>query len=380
MNILGFHGAHPLLLLAFPLILAIVLAGPALLRLCRARLGRGRHRLFVRLYCGVPLGALLGFAFGVQDWISRLFFYLSLLAALAVLDVLLAMAVLRPAQSPGAMAHNGSRRRFLALGTVAAAGSLAVVPVLRGGEVEASSSPVVERRTELTRSPEATPGRPLRLSLITDLHAGFFLPDANLEQALALVRGFRPDVIVFGGDLVEYHLEAAAQTAPFFAALTTVAPVYAVLGNHDCYIDPGAVSTFHQTNGVIPLRDRRVELAGPWGRFQLCGSRDYWERDKRMACLDGADLASTLLLSHNPQKVLELPASRLPWLSLVGHTHGGQIRLPLMGPVVNQADRRLGPGLNDVDGRRIVLSAGLGYAGLPIRVDCPPDVTNVVVL
>ncbi|MFP5238434.1 MAG: metallophosphoesterase [Acidobacteriota bacterium] len=380
MNILGFHGAHPLLLLAFPLILMIVLAGPALLWRYRARLGRVRHRLFVRLYCGVPLGALLGFAFGLHDWISRLFFYLSLLAALAVLDALLALAVLRPAPSPAAVAHDGSRRRFLALGTAAAAGSLAVVPGLRGGEGEASTSPVIERRIELTRSPEAAPGRPLRLSLITDLHAGFFLPDANLAQALALVRGFGPDVILFGGDLVEYHLETAAQAAPFFASLAALAPVYAVLGNHDCYIDPGFVSAFHKGNGVIPLRDRRVELAGPWGRFQLCGSRDYWERDKRMACLDGADLASTLLLSHNPQRVLELPPSRLPWLSLVGHTHGGQIRLPLMGPVVNQADRRLVPGLNELDDRRIVLSAGLGFAGLPIRVECPPDVTNVVVL
>ncbi|WP_243367549.1 metallophosphoesterase [Fundidesulfovibrio soli] len=379
MTILGFHGAHPLLLLAFPLVPAIVLAGPVLMWRCRGRLGRDRHRLFVRLYCGLPLAALVAVALGVQDVISRLFFYLSLLAALAVLDVLLALAVMRGGRPAGGAAHDGSRRRFLAWGTVAAAGSLAVVPVLRGGEGE-SSPGVIERRIELTRSPKATPGKPLRLSLITDLHAGFFLPDSNLEQALALVRGFGPDVILFGGDLVEYHLETAAQTSPFFKALAAVAPVFAVLGNHDCYIDPEAVCAFHRRNGVIPLRDSRVELSGPWGRFQLCGARDYWERDRRMACLDGADPDSTLLLAHNPQSVMELPTARLPWLSLVGHTHGGQIRLPLMGPLVNQADRRLGPGLSEVDGRRIVLSAGLGFAGLPIRVDCPPDVTNVVLL
>jgi predicted MPP superfamily phosphohydrolase len=85
------------------------------------------------------------------------------------------------------------------------------------------------------------------------------------------------------------------------------------------------------------------------------------------------------MLVHNPQTALKVPVQSAPRLSLSGHTHGGQIRLPLAGTLINQADRRIDAGLNDIDGRLIAVTAGLGYSGLPVRLLCPPDVTNIVI-
>jgi len=151
-----------------------------------------------------------------------------------------------------------------------------------------------------------------------------------------------------------------------------------VLGNHDCYVDPHAVAGFLTRNGVRPLRGESVELAGPWGRFTLCGLRDWYEGPVSFDCLRGKDPAATILLAHNPQLGLHLPGDLVPWMTLCGHTHGGQIRFPLMGAPINQADRRILAGENAIDGRRIIVSAGLGYSGLPVRLMCPPDITNIV--
>ena len=97
-----------------------------------------------------------------------------------------------------------------------------------------------------------------------------------------------------------------------------------------------------------------------------------------MACLIGADMDNTVLLAHNPDQTLDLPRGYIPWLSLCGHTHGGQWRLPGLGPLVNQADRRFEPRLNRVEGRSVFVTPGLGYSGLPVRIFCSPEVSNLV--
>lgn len=375
MTILGFRGVHPLAPLFIPCALAALAGGFWLLRKYSSRIPSRVRSVYLWTY-GLTTA---GFAALISQMEAhdkyRLMTIISGGAALVLLNLVLAGVVAygRPATQ---RAYASSRRRLLLGGAVAAAGS--VVSLAGVAAATSQEGTVTERRIDLARSPKARPGRPLRISLVTDLHAGFFLPDGHLTEAARIVSAFKPDVILFGGDLVERELEFLDQTRTFFRDLTGLAPVYAVLGNHDCYVDPHAVTGFLTRNGVRPLRGESVELVGPWGRFNLCGLRDWYEGPVSFDCLRGKDPASTILLAHNPHLGLHLPADLVPWMTLCGHTHGGQMRLPLIGAPVNQADRRILAGENTIDGRRIIVSAGLGYSGLPVRLMCPPDVTNIV--
>ncbi len=375
MMILGFRGVHPLALLFIPFALAALAGGFWLLRKNSARISRRMRYTYLWTYGLAAAGLFVLLSQMEAHDKYRLMTIICAVAAFALMNLALAgvAAYGRPATQP---AHASSRRRLLLGGAVAAAGS--VVSLAGVAAATSQEGTVTERRIDLARSPKAGQGRPLRISLVTDLHAGFFLPDGHLTEAARIVSAFKPDVILFGGDLVEHELEFLDQTRTFFRDLAALAPVYAVLGNHDCYVDPHAVAGFLTRNGVRTLRGDSVELAGPWGRFSLCGLRDWYEGPINVDCLRGKDPATTILLAHNPQVGLHLPADIAPWMTLCGHTHGGQMRLPLVGAPINQADRRIQAGENIIEGRRIIVSAGLGYSGLPVRLMCPPDVTNIV--
>ncbi|GFK95688.1 3',5'-cyclic adenosine monophosphate phosphodiesterase CpdA [Fundidesulfovibrio magnetotacticus] len=374
MTLLGFRGVHPLALLFLPAALAAVFGGFWLLRRHRAALGAPALRIWLAAWIASALGAACFFPL-VRAAHAKylLIYYLCVLACFAALTLGLALKI---SLGRAAASHLPARRRLLAGGLLACAGAACTKAL---AETSAGEAVVEERRIRLERHPEAHRGRELRLSMVTDLHAGFFLPQAHLAQALRHVEAFAPDAVLFGGDLVEYELEHLAETEHFLRELARVAPVFAVLGNHDIYVDGGRVARFLSVCGARVLRGESVPLAGPWGRFTLAGLRDAYEPERSWRCLEGQDPATTLMLAHNPQMALAAPEGLAPWLTLSGHTHGGQLRLPVIGAAINQADRRIGPGLGTVDGRRMVVSAGLGYAGLPVRLACPPDVTHVVI-
>jgi predicted MPP superfamily phosphohydrolase len=364
------------MVLFFPLAAVAILGGFWLLKRYRARISARLHRGYYWIFGLLCLAGASVYPLVASYDSYRVLFFVCTLACFGALNAALGAALL-VGSIEGAHSHVSSRRRFMAGGMMAVAGSLVSMAGVDAATGEGGE--VAERRITVGRHPKAASGRELRVSLMSDLHAGFFLPQSHLIAAINHIVAFKPDVILFGGDIVEYELTALDETKWFFRQLAGLAPLYAVIGNHDCYINADAVAAFHRGNGVIPLRGESVKLQGPWGCFTLLGLRDSTETADNWHCSLEHDLASTIMLVHNPQSVLEMPAQSVPWLSLSGHTHGGQMRLPLAGTLINQADRRINAGLNAVDGRHIAVTAGLGYSGLPVRLLCPPDVTNLVI-
>ncbi|WP_243359269.1 metallophosphoesterase [Fundidesulfovibrio terrae] len=376
MTLLGFRGVSPVMLLFFPMALAAVFGGFLLLKRRGARISPRVRRAYLWAWSLTALAALCAFPIVRMHGKYLIMFWLTVLACFGASALGLLAAAYGPAGA-ASCPHAASRRRFLAGGVAAAAGTL--VTFAGVDAATGQSLDVAERRIDLKRRPGSVPGRELRVSFISDLHAGFFLPQGYLSQATGIIEAFRPDVVLFGGDTVEYELSALDEVQGFFRHLAGIAPVYAVLGNHDGYIDPDAMAAFHRLNGVTPLRGEATELTGPWGRFTLLGLRDMTEERPDGRRLLAQDPDHTLLLVHNPQAVLNIPAHNAPLVCLCGHTHGGQMRIPGAGAMVNQADRRIVAGLNEIDGKRIAVTAGLGYSGLPVRLLCPPDVTNLVI-
>jgi uncharacterized protein len=220
----------------------------------------------------------------------------------------------------------------------------------------------------VSRLPPALAG--LRIGFLTDLHRSRWVSheDASLA-ALQLVRE-HPDLIVLGGDFVTWgdrrYVKLAAES---LAPLTAPDGVFAMLGNHDDDRDMPAALAAH---GVQVLKDARTRIDVRGEAIDLVGIR-YWTRR-------AADIASLLhgatgfpvLLAHDPRRLIEAAGLDLP-LVLSGHTHGGQVVLPVVGAVAAQKY----PVVAGV-GRRgrttMFVSRGVGTVYVPVRVNCPPEV------
>lgn len=234
--------------------------------------------------------------------------------------------------------------------------------------------------------------QPLSVAFLTDLHYGAYIGPGSVRKWVEATQALRPDLILLGGDQLDSRMDTTP--APLLAELGQLrAPlgVYAVWGNHD-YGSFGqyqgrqygpARADWHAKRdelerafgaaGITMLRNRGVALRDD---LYLGGTDDLWRGDLDIrATLAGAGNRTKLLLSHNPDILPQLPPGIA--FSLCGHTHGGQVRLPLLGAPVVPSDygQKYAMGwVSDAHGNPAYVSRGLGMSGLPIRNLCPPEI------
>lgn len=221
-------------------------------------------------------------------------------------------------------------------------------------------------------------GPPLKALLISDIHvAGPDMPPARLARIVRQINALRPDLVLIAGDLVSDKRSATR----FFTMAEAVAPLaglrprigtVAVLGNHDHWRDAGEAAEALRAAGITLLANEAVR-AGPLAIGGL--DDDYTGRadvPKTLASLrDAAGIP--ILLSHSPDPFPALPEG--PLLMLAGHTHCGQIRLPLIGAVATMSDHgnRYACGLVRENGKTLIVGAGVGTSILPLRLGAVPD-------
>ena len=222
---------------------------------------------------------------------------------------------------------------------------------------------------------------PLRIVQLSDMHAaGPDMPVTRVKAIVAQVNALRPDLVMITGDLVSDKavrtatVSSADAVAPY-ARLRARLGVFAVLGNHDHWRDGQAILRGLEAAGVRVLQNEAV-LAGP---ITVAGvDDDYTGRaDVRqaMAAIDGARPA--VMISHSPDIFPQI--DRRISVTLAGHTHGGQIALPFVGPVLTASrfGKRYVHGHIVEDGRHLVVSAGVGTSILPLRLGVPPEIVLV---
>ncbi len=233
------------------------------------------------------------------------------------------------------------------------------------------------RRPRLERLTLHLPGLPpaldgLRIGQISDPHLGMPHAARNLAWAAAQMRRERPELLALTGDFVSLH-SAMPHIGPLLRGLEAPLGVYAVPGNHDYWEGLEELHTLLAPLGVQLLMNEHRRLLWRGGELWLAGVDDIWEGEADLAgALRGVPQgAFTLLLCHAPDAADE--AARLGVaLQLSGHTHGGHLRLPLIGPA---ARPRYGftyvAGRYRVGAMELYVSRGLG--GLPARFGCPPE-------
>jgi uncharacterized protein len=238
---------------------------------------------------------------------------------------------------------------------------------------------VLDRRFRLaqgTLSPSGWPRglAPLRVLLITDIHAGIFLKPQTLQRIIVALMQTKPDMVVLGGDLVTGHVSEANRYLDALAALTE-APLGAwfCLGNHDYFGgDPAELQKNLAATGIKTLKNESIALAHRGKSFVLGGIDD-----RIMGKPDWQQLFSNhglphLLMAHNPDHFYEAEARGIP-LTLSGHTHGGQIRFPNGPAIIRQSRYCLDEGVYAFGSSLLVVSRGLGSVFLPIRWGADPE-------
>ncbi len=251
--------------------------------------------------------------------------------------------------------------------------------------LEPASLTLVEERINL---PLSLPGS-LRIAILTDLHVGApFNGIDKLHQIVDRTNAAGPDIVCILGDLVIQGVVGGRFVAPEDIAvelkrLRAEAGVVAVLGNHDSWLDHDRVRRALESNDVRVLEETAARLSTPAGPVWFAGVSDLWTGRHDIATAVGAvadDGAPVILMTHNPD-VFPLVPDRVA-LTLAGHTHGGQVRLPLLGrPIVpSQFGERFAAG-HVVEGtRHLFVATGLGTSILPVRFRVPPAVTMLTLV
>ncbi len=228
---------------------------------------------------------------------------------------------------------------------------------------------------------------PLRIALLSDLHAGSpYVDAAKIERAVALINGARPDLVVLLGDYTIHGVAGGRylpidRVAPLLGALAAPLGTYAVLGNHDWWDDAAAITKALSAAGIVVLDDQTRRVGRAEGAFWLAGLADFWERapdvPSVLATVD--DDLPIIALTHNPDVFPELPGTVA--LTLAGHTHGGQVDLPLLGRLVvpSRYGERYAYGAIEEAGRQMFVTAGLGTSIIPVRFGVPPEVVILTI-
>jgi predicted MPP superfamily phosphohydrolase len=277
-----------------------------------------------------------------------------------------------PAEAPDAK-QTMTRRKFLKrTGLAALGGALGVAYPF----IEAKWLGVNRVTLTVRNLPAAFKGK--TVAFLTDLHHGPYVPLPFIRHAVDMANALKPDLIALGGDYPHRGLAYVAPCIQELGRLRAPLGVYAVLGNHDHYdgIQPH-VSAELRRAGIPELTNRGQWIEADGARLWLCGVGDYWQDTQNLPAALGCSTMSdaVILLSHNPDYVEEIHDPRVG-LVLAGHTHGGQVDLPIIGaPVVPSIyGQKYVHGLVQGPVAQVFVSRGIGTITPPVRLFCKPEV------
>jgi len=242
---------------------------------------------------------------------------------------------------------------------------------------------VVRRELFLPRWQERMNG--FTIAVLSDFHYDSYFSVHPLHAAIPIVNSLRPDLIALTGDFVTVPQVgdprrgafAAEPCASLLSQMTAPHGLWAIMGNHDDGTDPRHVTGVLQSENIQVLANQSKAIEHDGARFWLAGVNDV---------LSGAaDLPKTLrpvpsgeavvLLAHEPDFADQV--SRFPIdLQLSGHSHGGQIRIPLLPPLyLPELAKKYIRGEYRVGPLTLYTNAGLGTLMIPMRLNCPPEIT-----
>ncbi len=272
-----------------------------------------------------------------------------------------------------------TRRRFLRGAVATCTAAIAGDAVL----IDPNRPRIVRQEFFLPRWPEEMDG--FTVAILSDFHYDPYFSVHPLRAAIPMVKSLHPNLIVLTGDFVSVpefgnEKKGAFEAEPCAQLLRQLAAphgLWAVLGNHDYETDPDHVTDALQAQNIRVLANQSDAIECNGARIWLAGVTDVlsWTADLSETLHRVPTGEAVILLAHEPDFADE--ASRFPIdLQLSGHSHGGQIRLPLLPPLyLPPLARKYVLGTYHIRNLTLYTNAGIGTVMVPMRLNCPPEIT-----
>jgi predicted MPP superfamily phosphohydrolase len=220
-----------------------------------------------------------------------------------------------------------------------------------------------------------------RIVHISDFHLGTWLKPHDLNQVIEMVNQLEPDLIAITGDFVNSNPERHAQfLINALSNLCAKDQIVAVLGNHDHWTDPDIVREVLRESNIIELSNRMSEIQRNSSYLYLSGIDDHLAGmdDLERVIPQIPDGHTNILLAHEPDFADISSQNGKFDLQLSGHTHGGQICLPILGSLyLPRYGRKYSSGMYKINGMFLYTNRGLGTSWLPVRYNCPPEIAKL---
>jgi uncharacterized protein len=275
-----------------------------------------------------------------------------------------------------------TRRNFLWVAAGSAAGL-----ALYAGEISRHELEVVHLTIHLPRLPDPFAG--LKIVQISDFHFEEYTEAAFLERVVRRVNEAAPDLVVMTGDFVStkplpkrFGIRLAYHCAKLLSQIKC--PLrYAILGNHDALVGAHGVIDALRTHGIPVLVNSHVPIERDGRRLWLAGIRDVLQErpDLDAALPSGNGSEPVILLAHEPD-FADRAVGRKVDLVLSGHTHGGQVVLPFLPPLLLplMGKKYVHGHFRLRDGMQLYVNRGIGAVTLPFRLRCPPEITVITLM
>lgn len=277
-----------------------------------------------------------------------------------------------------------SRRTFLKRASLAA-GTAALGLAGYAGLIEPNEIDIKKIEMKIARLAPAFDG--FKIAVLSDLHFGPYTGAHEISAAVTAANRLSPDLVAVLGDFVSEKLsgssnEGARKAEPcaqILAGLRSRFGTLAVLGNHDYATDPEFVADALTSHKVPLLRNASRPIEKDGQRLWFLGVNDITFSAQNLddALTGVPDHEPKVLLAHEPD-FADYSSQYGIDVQLSGHSHGGQVRIPGLPPLLlPEFARKYYEGYYRVRGLQLYTNRGIGTVGLPFRFLCPPEVTLV---
>jgi predicted MPP superfamily phosphohydrolase len=233
---------------------------------------------------------------------------------------------------------------------------------------------VTENRMYFKTLPEKFNG--LKIVHISDIHCDIFTGSRKLKRIVDITNDINPDLILLTGDYVSNSADYVRPMVEEFSNLKSKYGIYATLGNHDFWTDPGIIESTLESGNINVLMNESAKVNIDEDYIYIVGINDLHNNPNFTKSLQGVETgAFKILLSHNPNTFDLAAAFNIP-LTLSGHTHGGQLVMNIFGrslSISRLATRYVSGKFKTMDSI-LYVNRGIGYTGPPIRVNASAEI------
>jgi predicted MPP superfamily phosphohydrolase len=262
------------------------------------------------------------------------------------------------------------KRGFATAGATAGAGAGCVgygsLIEKQSTRLERVTCPLIEKHRHLDG---------IKIGMLADLHFDEYGDAALVHRAVQTINREQVDVVMLAGDFVSHKPEALEPLGEILRDLRARIGVFAILGNHDHWMGSHHAVSFLRKAGIRLLRNETEDL----GDFVLAGLESAWGgKPDHPKVLSSVKPEKPVILGWHEPDTFDWYSNENVILQLSGHTHGGQICAPILGPLIlPHLGRKYPSGLFARQSSHLYVTRGLGVITIPARFCCPPEVSVI---